>query len=232
MIGVDHVAIILDGNRRWARKKGMLPQLGHKHGAQTLETVAKQAAERGLKYLTVYIFSTENWKRSKEEVNYLMRLFKIYFSKLIKNSAKYNIKVNFLGTKENLTDELKRLEKEAEEKTSDKDGMQLNLCFNYGGRKEIIDTTKKIAQKVKNGELEIEEINEKIIEENLYSKNIPDPDILIRTSGEQRLSNFLLWQLSYTELFFITKDWPDFKIEDLEEIIEKFNKRNRRFGAG
>lgn len=232
MIEANHIAIILDGNRRWAKKKGMAPQLGHKQGAQTLETVAKQAAKKGLKYLTVYIFSTENWNRSKEEVDYLMRLFRIYFAKLIKNSAKHNIRVKFLGTQERLTEELKRLELESENKTKDKDGMQLNLCFNYGGRKEIIEAVKKIADKVKKGELSLEQIDEKIVEDNLYSKDIPDPDILIRTSGEQRLSNFLPWQLTYTEFFFIQKDWPDFNIEDLERIDEEFSKRNRRFGAG
>lgn len=229
---INHVALILDGNRRWARQRNMMSFLGHKEGAKTLETITKEANKKGLKHLTVYVFSTENWKRAKIEVDYLMKLFKIYFKRIIKSTEKEmeNIKIDFFSHRENLSKDLIDMINKIEEKTKNNTGLNLHLCFNYGGRQEIIDATKKIIDEVKKGEVQKEDITEEYYEKKLYSKDVPDPDIIIRTSGEQRLSNFLLWQHSYSELFFIDKYWPDFKIEDLEDIIDKYNKRSRRYG--
>lgn len=228
---VNHVAIILDGNRRWARSKKMLPQLGHREGAKNLENFAIEANKMGLKYLTVYVFSTENWKRSKEEVGYLMKLFHIYFARLKKRLSKYNMKIKFLGVDENVDKKILKEKEEAEELSKDSTGLQLNVCFNYGGRREITDAAKKIAQKVLDGKLKIDEITEEVFAKNLYTAGIPDPDILIRTSGEQRLSNFLPWQLTYTEFFFVDKHWPEFSIEDLKEVLDQYKNRDRRFGG-
>ncbi len=228
---VNHVAIILDGNRRWARSKKMLPQLGHREGAKNLENFAIEANKLGLKYLTVYVFSTENWKRSKEEVGYLMKLFHIYFARLKKRLSKYNMKIKFLGIDENVEEKILKEKKESEELSKDATGLQLNVCFNYGGRREITDAAKKIAQKVLDGKLKIDEITEEVFANNLYTAGIPDPDILIRTSGEQRLSNFLPWQLTYTEFFFVDKHWPEFSIEDLKDVLEQYKNRDRRFGG-
>lgn len=228
---VNHVAIILDGNRRWARSKKMIPQLGHREGAKNLENFAIEANKMGLKYLTVYVFSTENWKRSKEEVRYLMKLFHVYFARLKKNLSKYNMKIKFLGIDENVDEKILKEKKEAEELSKESTGLQLNVCFNYGGRREITDAAKKIAQKVLDGKLKIDEITEEVFANNLYTTGIPDPDILIRTSGEQRLSNFLPWQLTYTEFFFVDKHWPEFSIEDLKEVLDQYKNRDRRFGG-
>lgn len=226
---ISHIAIILDGNRRWAKKRGLPPQLGHKKGAEVLEKISKQADERGLKYLTVYVFSTENWKRTKTEVDYLMKLFVVYFKNIIKDK-KSNIKINVLGSKSNLSDKLRNMIDEMEESTKNNTGLNLNLCFNYGGRVELIEGIKELAEEVKQGEIDIDDIDEEMVSKHLYSKNIPDPDLIIRTSGEQRLSNFLMWQGSYSELLFIDKYWPDFTIEDLEQAVEEYNNRSRRFG--
>ena len=209
---VNHIAIILDGNRRWAKDRGLDKYIGHKEGAKNLEELTKKANEKGLKYLTVYTFSTENWKRSKEEVSYLMKIFTIYFKRLLKRVNKYNIKIKFFS--------------------KNNTGLQINLCFNYGGRREITEATRKIVEDVLAGKIKLEEITEEMFSKKLYSSDIPDPDILIRTSGEKRLSNFLPWQLTYSEFFFVNKHWPDFKIDDLEEIVKEYNTRNRRFGAG
>lgn len=231
MDGIN-AAIILDGNRRWAKERGLKTFFGHKKGAENVEKIAKEANKRGMKNLYVYIFSTENWKRSDEEVTYLMKLFKSYFKGLKKNADKDNIRVRFIGTDEKLSSDIIEMKKEIEESTKENDGMGLNICFNYGGRNEILEMTKRISKKVLEGEIKTSDINEEIISHNLYTNGIDDPDILIRTSGEQRLSNFLPWQLTYTELFFVDKAWPEFTIEDLEEIVSRFKKRNRRFGAG
>lgn len=228
---VNHVAIILDGNRRWAKSKNMIPQLGHREGAKNLENFAIEANKMGLKYLTVYVFSTENWKRSKEEVGYLMKLFHIYFARLKKRLSKYNMKIKFLGIDENVEENILKEKREAEKISEDATGLQLNICFNYGGRREITDAAKKIAQKVLDGKLKIDEITEEVFANNLYTAGIPDPDILIRTSGEQRLSNFLPWQLTYTEFFFVEKHWPEFSIEDLKDVLEQYKNRDRRFGG-
>ena len=230
-MNVKHIAIILDGNRRWAKERGLFPTKGHEKGAKTLEEIAIYANEIGLKYLTVYIFSTENWKRSKEEVTFLMGLFKSYFTKLSKKMNSKNIKIKFFGSEEEITDELKKLKDDVENITKGATGLQLNLCFNYGGRREIVETVKKISNKVKNGEILVDDITEELFSRNLYSEGIEDPDIMIRTSGEKRLSNFLPWQLTYTEFFFLDKYWPDFKKEDLNGIISEYETRDRRMGG-
>lgn len=231
MEDIKHIGIILDGNRRWAKEKGLPPFLGHKKGAETLETLVREADKIGLKYLSVYIFSTENWKRKNNEVAYLMGLFSIYFKNMIKRVDKENIRIQFFGSDEGVHKRLIKYKKELIKSTKNKKGLQLNICFNYGGRKEIVDTFKKILEKYSKNEISIDDINEKLISDNLYSSGVPDPDLIIRTSGEKRLSNFLTWQSSYSELLFIDKNWPDFTIDDLKEAIEEYRRRERRFGG-
>ena len=225
-----HIAIIMDGNRRWATGKGIFKLLGHKEGAENLKRIAKYANSIGIEYLTVYAFSTENWKRSKEEVTALMTLLKDNLIDYINNYTG-NIRIRVIGTDENISDDLKELIKRIQEKTENNTGMTLNIAFNYGGRNEIVNTTKKIASKVKNGELKIEEITEETFSQNIYTAGQPDPDLLIRTSGEERISNFLLWQIAYSEFYFTNKYWPEFSSEDLDLAIKEFNQRNRKFGG-
>lgn len=227
---LEHIAIILDGNRRWAREKGLPPYIGHKIAVENLEELAKELNKTNLKYLTVFVFSTENWKREKKEVDYLLQLFRVYFRKITK-SKDNDFKINFLGSKENLDEKYIKMIKEAEETTKNNKGLELNICFNYGGRKEITEAIKDILKDIEAGKIKREEISETLVSDYLYSKNIPDPEIIIRTSGEMRLSNFLLWQNAYSELFFVEKYWPDFKIQDLNEIKEEFQNRDRRFGG-
>lgn len=227
----QHIAIIMDGNRRWARERGIETKEGHKAGAENLENIAKYCNELGVKYLTVYAFSTENWKRSKEEVSALMLLLKNYLKKFSKNANKENIRIKVLGDIEILEDGLKKSVKEAIEKTKNNTGLTLNIAFNYGGRAEIVYAMKKIASKVANNEINIDDINEDLISENIYTQGEPDPDLLIRPGGELRISNFLPWQLVYTEFYFSDKYWPDFGKDELLEAIGTFNKRNRKFGG-
>lgn len=226
-----HIAIIMDGNRRWARERGLDTKLGHKEGAKVLENIAMFANEIGLKYLTVYAFSTENWKRTEEEVGALMLILQSYLDKFSKKASSENIKIRILGDIEKLNDGLKKQIKEAIQKTENNTGLVLNIAFNYGGRAEIIKATKEIVQKVKEGKLNIEDINEENFEKELYTEGQPDPDLLIRTGGELRTSNFLPWQIVYSEFYFINKYWPDFDNDTLLEAIYEFQKRNRRFGA-
>ena len=227
----QHIAIIMDGNRRWAKEKGLDPKLGHKAGAETLEKLANFANEIGLKYLTVYAFSTENWKRTQEEVGALMLLLKSYVDKFLKRANTNNIRVRVLGDLERLDNSLRESINKIVEQSAKNTGLTLNIAFNYGGRDEIVKATQKIAQKVSEKEMAIEEIDETLISDHLYTIGEPDPDLLIRPGGEQRVSNFLLWQLAYTEFLFIEKYWPDFTEEDLLEAIAKFQARNRKFGA-
>jgi len=227
----QHIAIIMDGNRRWAREKGKEASDGHKAGADNLENIAKYCNDIGVKYLTVYAFSTENWKRSKDEVSALMILLKNYLKKFSKSANKENIKLNVLGNIEVLEDSLKKSVNDAIERTKNGTGLTLNIAFNYGGRAEIVNATKKIAEKVAKKEISIEDINEELLSNNLYTENQPDPDLLIRPGGELRISNFLPWQLVYSEFYFTEKYWPDFSNEDLMEAIKIFNKRNRKFGG-
>ena len=227
-----HIAIIMDGNRRWAREKKLPVKLGHKNGADTLEKIAKYANKIGIKYMTVYAFSTENWNRSEEEVSALMALLKTYIEKFMKTADLENLKVNIIGDVTRFSSSLQRSIQKCIEKTKDNTGMLLNIAFNYGGRDELVKATKEIANEVKDGKILVEDINADTIEQHLYTANIPDPDLLIRTSGELRTSGFLLWQLSYTEFLFFDKYWPAFEESDLDFAIEEYQKRNRKFGGG
>ena len=226
----EHVAIIMDGNRRWAKKNNLNTPQGHKEGAENLKRIAKFANKIGIKHLTVYAFSTENWKRSQEEVGAIMKLLKFYLLDFF-NWSDENIKINVLGRIAELPKDLKDQIHKIEEKTKNNTGLVLNICFNYGGRDEIVTATKNIAQKVLDGELKIEDINEKLFSNYLYTANQPDPDLLIRTSGEERISNFLLWQISYSEFVFTDKFWPEYNEQEFLNSIQIYQKRTRRFGG-
>lgn len=225
-----HIAIIMDGNRRWAKEKGVERKLGHKAGADTLEELTYFANEIGLEYLTVYAFSTENWKRTEEEVGALMLLLKTYVDKFLKRANTNNIRVRVLGDLERLDKGLRESIEKIVAESSTNTGLTLNIAFNYGGRDEMIRATKKISQKVLNGEVAIDDINEEMISDNLYTAGEPEPDLMIRTGGELRLSGFLLWQVAYTELLFIDKYWPDFSKQDLIDSIVTFQNRKRNLG--
>ena len=226
-----HIAIIMDGNRRWAKSKGLPVALGHKQGAETLEKIVRYANKIGVKYLTVYAFSTENWKRAEEEVKSLMLLFQGYIDKYSKIADTENIKIQFLGDMTAFSGKLQKGVQNCIEKTKNNTGVVFNIALNYGGRLEIVNAVKSIAQKVKLNEIKIEQIDENLISDNLYTKNMPDPDLLIRTSGEIRTSNFLPWQIVYSEFLFLDKYWPDFNEQDLDNAIIEYNKRTRKFGA-
>ena len=226
-----HIAIIMDGNRRWARAKGLPVKLGHREGAKTLEKIVRYANKIGIKYITVYAFSTENWKRTEEEVSALMGLFQSYLDDYSKRADSENIKVKIIGNRQGLSDKMKSSIEKCMDRTKNNTGITFNIALNYGGRDELLNAVKQIAEQTKNGELNIDEITEQVISDNLYTKGQPDPDLLIRTSGEIRLSNFLPWQLVYSEFVFTDKNWPDFNEKDLDEAIENFQKRNRKFGA-
>ena len=226
-----HIAIIMDGNRRWAKNKNLPVSLGHKEGAKTLEKVVRYANKIGIKYITVYAFSTENWKRTTEEVTALMNLFQSYLDDYSKRADSENIKVKIIGNREGLSDKMQKSIEKCMERTKDNTGIIFNIALNYGGRDEIVGAVRNIAEKIQNNEMKIEDITEQTISDNLYTKGQPDPDLLIRTSGEIRLSNFLPWQLVYSEFVFVEKNWPDFSEKDLDEAIEEYQKRNRKFGA-
>lgn len=227
----QHIAIIMDGNRRWARAKGRPAAFGHKEGAKTLEKIVRYANKIGLKYITVYAFSTENWKRAEEEVNALMVLLQSYLDDYSKRADSENIKVKILGDITALSPKMQKSIKECMERTKENTGVTFNIALNYGGRDEIVKAVKAIAEKVKNDEIKLENINEELITNNLYTKGQPDPDLVIRTSGEIRLSNFLPWQVVYSEFIFIDKNWPDFNEEDLDNAIIEYQRRHRKFGA-
>ncbi len=226
-----HIAIIMDGNRRWAKEKGIEVKLGHKAGAENLEKLAYFANDLGLKYLTVYAFSTENWKRTKEEVGALMLLLRAYIDKLLKRTTSDNIRIKVLGDIEKIDEGLRNDILKIVESTKNNTGLTLNIAFNYGGRDEITKAVKKIASKVASNELNMQDINEQLISDNLYTEGEPDPDLVIRTGGELRVSNFLLWQIAYAEFLFVQKYWPDFSEDDLVDAIVTFQNRNRKFGG-
>lgn len=226
-----HIAIILDGNRRWAKSKGKPAGFGHKEGAKVLEKIVRYANKIGIEHITVYAFSTENWKRAKEEVSTLMALFQSYLDDYSKRADSENIKVKIIGNRKGLSAKMISSIEKCMERTKNNTGIVFNIALNYGGREELLNVTHKIAEDVKKGILQPEKITEKDIEKYLYTKGQPDPDLLIRTSGEKRLSNFLPWQLSYSEFLFIDKNWPDFTEEDLNYAIEEYQKRTRKFGA-
>lgn len=231
MVIPNHVAIILDGNGRWAKKKGMPRTYGHVKGCENLEKICSVAKELGVKYLTVYAFSTENWKRSKEEVDALMKLFRNYMKKCIKISRDNKMQVRVIGDPTAFDPDLQEKIKELEEYSSQYDELYFQIALNYGSRDEIKRAIQKMAEDVKAEKLNPEEISEQTISDYLDTKGLPDPDLLIRTSGEERLSNFLMWQLAYTEFYFTDVPWPDFSKEELEKAIETYNHRDRRYGG-
>lgn len=226
-----HIALIMDGNRRWAKERNLDIKQGHYAGAENLEKVALYANKIGIKYMTVYAFSTENWKRSETEVKGLMLLLKAYVEEMLAKTNSNNIKINILGDISKLDISLQKSINRILDKTKENTGLTLNIAFNYGGRDEIVKATQKISEEVKKGNINVEDIDEKMVGDYLYTKGQPDPDIMIRTSGELRLSNFLLWQLAYTEFVFLNKYWPDFNEKDLDNAVEDFQKRHRNFGA-
>ncbi len=224
-----HVGIIMDGNGRWAKKRGLKRSFGHKAGADNLEKLLNHIYKLGIKYVSVYAFSTENFKRSEEEVNYLMDLFVKYFTKKKKIFVKEELKVVFSGSKNNLREDVLKGINDLEETTKDFDRGVFNICLNYGGRLEIVDAIKKISLEVKDGSLDIEDINEELVSHYMY-QDLPSVDFVIRTSGEQRISNFMLWQSSYAEYYFPEVLFPDFDSKEFDKAILEYNKRDRRFG--
>lgn len=226
----NHVAIILDGNGRWAKAKGMPRNYGHVQGAKTVEKICEEAWRMGIHYLTVYAFSTENWNRPADEVEALMSLLRNYMKTCLKTAAKNNMCVRVIGDKSRLDDDIRRRIGELEESTKDNTGLHFQIALNYGGRDEIRRAVAKLAEEVREGRLWPEQITEDVISDTLDTAGIPEPDILIRTCGEQRISNFLLWQLAYTEFYFTPVAWPDFSKEELEKAVEAYNRRDRRYG--
>ena len=226
-----HIAIIMDGNRRWAKKKMLPVKMGHKEGAETLKKVVRYANKRGIQYITVYAFSTENWKREKEEVDSLMALLENYLDAFSKEADTENIVIRVIGRRKELSQNLLDKIDNVVESTKNNTGIIFTIALNYGGRDEVVNAIRTIAQDIKENKVLPENINEELISNYLYTKGMPDPDLMIRTSGELRTSNFLPWQSVYSEFLFLDKLWPDFTEEDLEDAIQVFTKRNRKFGA-
>ena len=226
-----HIAIIMDGNRRWAKAQDKPANFGHKAGAKTLENIVRYANKIGLEYITVYAFSTENWKRTEDEVNALMMLLQNYLNEYSKRADSENIRVKILGDIAALSPNMQKSIINCMERTKNNTGITFSIALNYGGRDEIVKAVQNIAKQVKSEKIDIENINEETISNNLYTIGLPDPDLVIRTSGEIRLSGFLTWQTVYSELLFIDKNWPDFTEEDLDNAIVEYQKRTRKFGA-
>lgn len=230
--GPKHIAIILDGNRRWAKAKGLKPTEGHKAGAEAVKNIAKYAYDSGLKYLTVYAFSTENWKRDVSEVTLLMKLLDKFTSDLLVSDEKREIRIKVYGDISALDKKLQEKIIKLEEKTKENSKMVFGICLNYGGRDEIVKAVKEISKEIESGKINSEDITKELISDHLYTKDIPDPDLIIRTSNEYRLSNFLTWQSTYSELYFPENVmWPDFDEYQFDKAIEEYIKRNRRFGG-
>lgn len=227
----EHIAFIMDGNGRWAQEKGKKRTAGHKEGANTLRDVCESSHKFGVKYVTVYAFSTENWKRSDQEVSFLMNLLKQFLKDSIKESKKNNMRVRVIGDISPFPDDIKKSIKKMEEASSQNTGLNLQVALNYGSRDEITRSVKEIARAIKAGNIDVDDINEALITQNLDTNDIPDPDLLIRPGKEQRLSNYLLWQLAYAEFYFCECYWPDFNTEELIRAIETYNKVERRFGG-
>jgi len=227
----NHIGFIMDGNGRWAKKRGLPRSAGHKAGAESLKKIITEANKMGVKYATVYAFSTENWKRPKDEVDYLMQLLMDYLVNAEKTLAGENVVIRAIGSRSELSEEMQRQIEKTEKFTEKNTGIVMNIALNYGGREEIVRSFKKLAREVYDGKKNIEDITEKDIENGLYTKGQPDVDLLIRTSGELRISNFMLWQISYAEMWFTDKLWPDFKPSDLHRAILDFQNRGRRFGG-
>jgi len=226
----QHIAIIMDGNARWAQQKKLPLKIGHKTGAENLQKIAENCIELGVKFLTVYAFSSENWDRPKEEVDYLMKLLDEYLERETKILAEKDVKILISGNLEKLASQVRSKINSIEAKTKNNRTLTLNVAFSYGSRQEIVDAAKKIALAVGDGKISVDEISEKVLAENLYQPKIPDPDLLIRTAGDHRISNFLLWQAAYTEFYFTKTYWPDFSKKDLLLAISDFNQRERKYG--
>ena len=226
----NHVAIILDGNGRWAKSKGMPRNYGHVQGAKTVEVICEEAYRMGIQYLTVYAFSTENWNRPQDEVDALMKLLRNYMKTCLKTAAKNNMCVRVIGDKTGLDTDIRERIAQLEEETKDNTGLHFQIALNYGGRDEIVRAVQNIAGQVKDGTLKKEDITEQLLSDTLDTGGLPEPDLLIRTCNEQRISNFLLWQLAYTEFYFTKVAWPDFSKEELEKAVEAYNKRDRKYG--
>jgi len=226
-----HIGIIMDGNGRWAKKRGLPRKAGHSAGAKTFRKITRYCSDIGIKYLTVYAFSTENWKRPEDEVKSLMKLFKSYLEEALADFKDDSIVVRFIGDKSQFDEDLRNLMIENEESSKDRDGMVLNIAMNYGSRDEIVRAVKNICSDVQNNVVSIDNINEQLISDYLYTSGQPDPDLIIRPSGEYRISNFLLWQSAYTEFVIMNKLWPDFEKSDLDEAIKLYSQRNRRYGG-
>lgn len=227
----QHVAIILDGNGRWAKAKGMPRNYGHAQGSKNVERICEEAWRMGIKYLTVYAFSTENWNRPKSEVDALMTLLRNYMKTCLKTAKKNDMKIRVIGDIAPLDDDIKKRIHELEEASKDNGGLNFTIALNYGSRDEIVRAVRKVAQDCVDGKVDPKDIDEKLYSSYLDTRDIPDPDLLIRTSGEQRLSNYLLWQLAYSEFYFTDVPWPDFTKEELIRAIEQYNNRDRRFGG-
>lgn len=227
----SHIGVIMDGNGRWAKKRGLPRSAGHSKGADTLKKIVTECNKIGIKYITVYAFSTENWKRPKDEVDYLMNLLLNYLKDAENTLAGENVVIRAIGSRAELSEEIREQIVKTEKFTEKNSGIVMNIALNYGAREEIVHAAEQIAEEVKNGVLDPHDISAKTISEHLYTKNQPDPDLIIRTSGEERLSNFLLWQAAYSEFWFTDKLWPDFGVKDLYEAIADFQKRGRRFGG-
>lgn len=225
-----HVAIILDGNGRWAKSKGMPRNYGHVQGVKTVEVICEEAYRMGIQYLTVYAFSTENWSRPKEEVDALMKLLRNYMKTCLTTAKKNRMCVRVLGDKRGLDEDIRNRIQQLEESTKDNDGLHFQIALNYGGRDEIVRAVKKIVEKVEKGEASEADITEEYLAGMLDTGGLPEPDLLIRTCNEQRISNFLLWQLAYTEFYFTPVSWPDFSKEELVKAVEAYNHRDRRYG--
>ncbi len=226
-----HVAIIMDGNGRWAKNRGLPRTAGHKAGAETFRTIANYCRTLGVEYLTVYAFSTENWKRSVEEVGGIMRLLGRYLDEALRDMEKNHVCFRFFGDLSRLSPQLQKLCREAEERSRGYHEVQVNFCLNYGGRDEIVHAAKAFAADVAEGKRKAEELTEALLSSYLYSAGVPDPELIIRPSGEMRTSNFLLWQSAYSEFVFMDVLWPDFGPADLDRAIEEYHRRNRRFGG-
>lgn len=227
---LQHIAIIMDGNGRWAAKRGMLRSLGHKKGAERVKEVVQAAGELGVKYLTLFAFSTENWQRSPDEVNDLMDLLRQYLKSEITELQENGVRIMFIGEREMLPADIRALMKQLEVETQSNKKLTVCIALSYGSRQEIVHAARKLATLAKRGDIKPDEIDTKVFADMLYTQEIPDPDLVIRTSGEQRLSNYLLWQIAYAELYFSEVLWPDFDRAELEKIIENYNKRERRYG--
>lgn len=227
-----HIGFIVDGNRRWARAQNLPTLKGHQRGFEVLKQIVEETFSRGVKFVSAYIFSTENWNRSAEEVGYLMRLFEGYFEKEIFELHEAGIRVVFAGDREyKVSPKLVEIMARAEELTRENARGTLCLCFNYGGQNEIVEAVSKIASKIKKGEISAKDISKELIEQNLYAPEIPPVDLMIRTSGEQRISNFQLWRMAYAEMIFLDKSWPEMTPEDIDFCLENYKKRDRRMGG-